>query len=151
MNKHNGLLFIGNTAWGMYNFRRIVFSQLIYLGYSVIIVSPKDSFYQKKLQDLGCSCISLNMKAKGVNPFCDIKLMISLKIILQKTNPDFCFFYTIKPNIYGSIVAGAMHIPHIAITTGLGYIFLNTNILSFIAKKLYKFAFKRPLEIWFLN
>ncbi|KAA6349621.1 N N'-diacetylbacillosaminyl-diphospho-undecaprenol alpha-1 3-N-acetylgalactosaminyltransferase [termite gut metagenome] len=145
------ILFIGNTAWSMYNFRRVVFSRLISIGYSITIISPEDFVFQEKLRELGCNCLSLNISAKGINPLNDIKLASRIRVIIHKVKPDFCFFYTIKPNIYGSIVVGAMHIPHIAVTTGLGYIFLNTNIISFIAKRLYKFAFKNPLEVWFLN
>jgi glycosyltransferase involved in cell wall biosynthesis len=70
---------------------------------------------------------------------------------MKQVMPDFCFFYTIKPNIYGSILASWMKVPYIAITTGLGYTFVNNNFTSKMAKLLYKFSFMKAPEIWFLN
>ena len=145
------ILFVGNTAWSMYNFRRSLFSKLITLNYTVTVVSPEDEFYQNKLSELGCNCISLNIASKGINPFTDIKLIWDLKAILKQIKPDFCFFYTIKPNIYGSIAAKSLNIKHIAIVTGLGYTFINNNIISLVAKTLYKYSLKSASEIWFLN
>lgn len=145
------ILFVGNTAWSMYNFRRSLFSKLLTLNYDVTVVSPEDEFYQNKLKELGCNCITLDIASKGVNPFIDGKLILNIKKILVEVKPDFCFFYTIKPNIYGSIAANSLNINHIAIITGLGYTFINNNIISIVAKKLYKFALKSASQIWFLN
>ncbi|RQM71776.1 glycosyltransferase family 1 protein, partial [Aeromonas jandaei] len=65
--------------------------------------------------------------------------------------PDVVVHYTIKPNIYGSLAAKMAGIPSIAVTTGLGYTFVNDNIVAKIARILYKIAFRFPDEVWFLN
>jgi glycosyltransferase involved in cell wall biosynthesis len=39
----------------------------------------------------------------------------------------------------------------VPVTTWLGYVFLNDNIISKIAKWLYKIAFKKARQVWFLN
>ena len=145
------ILFMGNTAWSMYNFRRVVFSDLLSLDYIIYIVAPLDIKFQEELEKLGCKFISLEIKAKGTNPFRDFILIFQIKKILEKVQPDFCFFYTIKPNIYGSIAASMLRIPHIAIITGLGYTFINHNLISYIAKCLYKIALVKAKEVWFLN
>ncbi|MFQ2723903.1 glycosyltransferase family 4 protein [Aeromonas caviae] len=69
----------------------------------------------------------------------------------RKLNPDFIIHYTIKPNIYGSLAAKIAGIPSLAITTGLGYTFVNDNFIAKIARQLYKMAFRYPKEVWFLN
>ena len=38
-----------------------------------------------------------------------------------------------------------------AVTTGLGYVFIQHSRAAQVAKKLYRFAFRFPREIWFLN
>ncbi|MBL0651028.1 glycosyltransferase family 4 protein [Aeromonas caviae] len=91
------------------------------------------------------------MSAKGVNPFDDIKLVILLYRYYRKLNPHFIIHYTIKPNIYGSLAAKMAGIPSLAITTGLGYTFVNDNFIAKVARKLYKMAFRYPKEVWFLN
>jgi hypothetical protein len=49
------------------------------------------------------------------------------------------------------MAAASLNIPYIPITTGLGYVFLVNNFISRIAKILYKIAFRRAKQVWFLN
>lgn len=145
------LLFIGNTTWSMYNFRRFVFQHFIQQGHEVIILAPEDRTYQQLLADIGCKYYMLELEGKGHNPVKDIKTIFQIRAILKSEKPDCCFFYTIKPNIYGSFAATSLHIPYIPITTGLGYTFLTSNWIGKIAKILYKIAFKKASQVWFLN
>ncbi len=145
------IIFAGNTAWGMYNFRKPILQYFIQNGTEVIVICPKDKIYQEKLWSIGCKCYTIDIEAKGNNPIKDMKTMWQIRRILKKENPDCCFFYTIKPNIYGSMAAASLNIPYIPIITGLGYVFLVDNYVSKIAKFLYKIAFKRAKQVWFLN
>ena len=145
------LIFIGNTAWSMYNFRRPLFQYYLGKGYEVIVASPSDGDYHEQLEELGCRCYDIGMQVKGNNPVKDFATMWQIRKILKKEKPDCCFFYTIKPNIYGSIAAANLSIPYVPITTGLGYVFLVDNWVSRIAKLLYKLAFRKAKQVWFLN
>lgn len=145
------LIFIGNTAWSMYNFRRPIFQHFINRGDEIIVASPHDSTYQSLLEDMGCKCYTIKMQPKGNNPINDFIIICQIRRILKKEKPNCCFFYTIKPNIYGSIAAASLDIPYIPITTGLGYVFLVNNFVSKIAKLLYKLAFRKAKQVWFLN
>lgn len=145
------LVFIGNSAWGMYNFRRPLFEHYINNGHEVIVVSPYDAQYLPCLEQIGCKCHTIKIQPKGNNPLKDLATMMQIRNILKKEKPNCCFFYTIKPNIYGSIAAASLALPFVPITTGLGYVFLVDNIVSKIAKLLYKIAFKKATKVWFLN
>lgn len=134
----------------MFNFRHGLLKRLLSDGYHISVVTPNDKF-SGKLKDMGCDVIDLPMSAKGVNPFDDIKLVTLLYRYYRKLNPDFIIHYTIKPNIYGSLAAKMAGIPSLAITTGLGYTFVNDNFIAKIARQLYKMAFRYPKEVWFLN
>lgn len=144
------IVFAGNTAWGMYNFRGKLMKRFKDQGYKVFVIVPYDE-YVHELNNLGIKIEIVNLKAKSLNPLSDINLLIQYYNILSRIRPDMCFLYTIKPNIYASIASSLLHIPHIAITTGLGYVFLTENMISKIAKMLYKIAFLKTNEIWFLN
>ncbi|MCW3482253.1 glycosyltransferase family 4 protein [Neisseriaceae bacterium JH1-16] len=144
------ILICSNTAWSIYNFRKALLETLQDNGYKIVVVAPRDNF-SPLLAKLGCTCIDMAMSAKGMNPLEDAKLMIRLLRVYRAHAPDFIFHYTIKPNIYGSLAASIAGIPSIAITTGLGYAFLSSGLVSFIAKKLYKLALYFPKEVWFLN
>ena len=145
------IVFIGNTAWSMYNFRRYIFEYLINMKNDIVVLAPYTSEHYTLLQKIGCQCYPIDIEAKGNNPIKDIRTMLQIRKILKKENPDCCFFYTIKPNIYGSLAAASLNIPYIPITTGLGYVFLVNNIVSKIAKLLYKIAFRKANQVWFLN
>lgn len=119
-------------------------------GYKVITVGPKDA-YSAKLAAMGCDVIDMPMSAKGINPREDLALVGKMRRLYKDINPDFIFHYTIKPNIYGSVAARLAGIPSIAVTTGLGYTFINDNWVARVARWLYKGAFLSPKEVWFLN
>lgn len=144
------IVLCANTAWSIYNFRLNLVVHLLSLGVEVIVLAPKDDS-SKKLIEVGCSVYDLPMSAQGVNPLKDFQLLLRIISIYRKINPNFVINYTIKPNIYGSIAAGLLGVPSIAITTGLGYTFINNNFIAKIARCLYKIAFKKPKEVWFLN
>ncbi|MFQ2679232.1 glycosyltransferase family 4 protein [Aeromonas caviae] len=148
--KNKKIVLVANTSWSMFNFRYGVLSRFLDEGYKLTIIAPADEF-SDKLRAMGCTVINLQMSAKGVNPLQDVKLITTLYQLYKKINPDFIIHYTIKPNIYGSIAAKLAGISSLAITTGLGYTFVNNNIIAKIARKLYKFAFLFPEEVWFLN
>ncbi|MFM5482330.1 glycosyltransferase family 4 protein [Aeromonas veronii] len=149
MNK-NQIAIVANTAWSVFNFRHGLLVRLLDDGYRITVIAPNDKF-SDKLRKLGCDVVDLPMSAQGVNPFEDLKLMTVLYRHYRQFKPDFIIHYTIKPNIYGSLVAKLTGIPSVAITTGLGYTFVNDNVVAKIARQLYKIAFRFPKEIWFLN
>jgi len=144
------ILFISNTAFSIFNFRQGILTQLLADGYKVITVGPKDA-YSAKLADMGCEVIDMPMAAKGVSPREDIGLLLRMLRLYKDIRPDFIFHYTIKPNIYGSVAARLAGVPSIAVTTGLGYTFINDNWVARVARGLYKVAFVSPKEVWFLN
>ena len=144
------IALVANTAWSVFNFRHGLLSRLINDGYQLTIIAPPDKF-SHKLRDMGCAVVDLPMAAKGTNPLQDLKLMYTLFRLYLQIAPNFIIHYTIKPNIYGSLAAKWAGIPSLAITTGLGYTFVNDNLVAKVARGLYKLAFRFPEEVWFLN
>ncbi|CAJ1800456.1 N,N'-diacetylbacillosaminyl-diphospho-undecaprenol alpha-1,3-N-acetylgalactosaminyltransferase [Aeromonas hydrophila] len=148
--KNKKIVLVANTSWSMFNFRGGVIQHLLNAGCKLTVIAPLDDF-SEKLRAMGCEVVALPMSAKGTNPVQDLKLVYTLYSLYRKVAPDFIIHYTIKPNIYGSLAAKFAKIPSLAITTGLGYTFLNNNLVAKVARLLYKLAFHFPKEIWFLN
>jgi len=134
----------------MFNFRHGLLKQLLAEGYKVTIITSPDE-YSDKLRTMGCIVIDLPIAGKGTNPLQDLHLLYSLYRLYLSTKPNFIIHYSIKPNIYGSLAAKFAGIPSLAITTGLGYTFVNDNWVAKVARRLYKLAFRYPKEVWFLN
>jgi glycosyltransferase involved in cell wall biosynthesis len=77
--------------------------------------------------------------------------LLALFRLYRQIRPHVVFHYTIKPNIYGTLAAALARVPSVAVTTGLGYVFIQDSGAAHVAKKLYRLAFRFPREIWFLN
>ena len=145
------ILLVGNTAWSMYNFRGNLMRNLVSKGYKISVLSPFDKEFFPLIESTGAQCYDLPISAKGTNPVEDIALIWRIRRYIKTLKPDFAFFYTIKPCIYGGFAARMAGIPFIPFTTGLGYTFIVNNWVSKLARKLYKWSFKAAEKVWFLN
>lgn len=139
-----------NTSWNVFNFRLNLIKALMALNYEIHVLAPKDDF-SEKLVDIGCFYHPLKMQNKGNNPFKDLSLLFSIHKNLTVIKPDIALFFTIKPNIYGSMAARNLGIPFINNVTGLGTAFLHKGIVQKIVKKLYKIAFNHSNKVFFQN
>ncbi|MDH5474179.1 MAG: glycosyltransferase family 4 protein [Cyclobacteriaceae bacterium] len=139
-----------NTSWNIYNFRYNLVIRLLSRGYEVYAIAPHDS-YSEKLEKMGCKYIPLSMDSRGVNPMKDFALLIELFKIYRKILPDVVLHYTIKPNVYGTLAASLLKIPVVNNVCGLGTAFLQNNLLSVIAKMMYRISFWYPKKIFFQN
>ncbi len=129
-----------NTSWYLYNFRKGLIKALIDIDYEVILISPIDD-YSKRLENLGCRHYTITLDNKGTNPIKDMGLMYQFYQLFTQIEPDMLLIFTIKPNIYGGIIAKFLNIPTINVISGLGTVFLDNKISSQIARWLYKIAF----------
>jgi glycosyltransferase involved in cell wall biosynthesis len=116
----------------------------------VHLLAPRD-YKTDEVVALGCTFHELRIESKSTNPLKDLTTFYGLYKTYRKLNPDLVIHYTIKPNIYGSIAAGLLNIPSIAITTGLGYSFLKEGAINKLVTFLYRFAFRYSKSVWFLN
>ncbi len=144
------IIVCSNSAWNIHNFRLELMEYLRILNYEIIAVAPWDE-YAPEIIKKKFKFVPVNMNRKGINPIKDLKLMYDLYRIYNKEKPDLILHYTIKFNIYGALAAHLLKIKSIAVLTGLGYVFLNKNILHFLSKLLYKFSFKFVNKAIFQN
>lgn len=144
------IALVCNTAWAIHTYRRGLIRMLIASGADVLILAPRDRTFPL-LEEMGCRCIALRVASKGTSPVDDLRTLAALFQAYKIARPHLVFHYTIKPNIYGSVAAKLAGVPSIAVTTGLGYVFIQQSRTANVAKKLYRFAFRFPREVWFLN
>ena len=151
--KSLNLAFLSNSCFGMYNFRLPVLKALQEAGHTIHIIAPDDGNFAHKLTQEGFLFHHISIDSKGLNPLKDLATTLSIKKLFKSLSPDMIFNYTIKPVIYGTLTAGKT--PCIAITTGLGYVFVQggfkRKILKILVSTLYKIALKNAKEVWFLN
>ena len=139
-----------NTAWNLFNFRAGLIGELISLGYEVVAVAPKDE-YVSKLELLGCRFVNLEIDNQGTHPARDLILVWRYWNLLRIEKPDLCLFYTVKPNVYGSLVSTLSGVPYINNVAGLGAVFIGGGWLKWFVSILYKLAFKNSSKVFFQN
>jgi glycosyltransferase involved in cell wall biosynthesis len=139
-----------NTSWNIYNFRLNFVKALISKGYEVHTVAPVDDFTHY-LEEAGCHHHPLKMDSRGINPIKDLALVAELWSIYRELKPDIILHYTIKPNVYGSLAASFLNIPTVNNVCGLGTVFLKKNMLSTVARILYRWTFRFPKKVFFQN
>ena len=142
--------FVGNSLQTMCNFRAGVMTELVQMGYEVVIIAPKDSDITFLKQNQ-IRLIPIEMDCKGMNPFADIQFARTLKRIYKKEKFNFLFHYTIKPVVYGSWAARKTKTLQISVITGLGYTFIRKGLITRVAKFLYRLSLRTANEVWFLN
>ena len=139
-----------NSAWNLLNFRAGLISELVNLGYEVVAVAPADQ-YVLKLELLGCRFMNLEMDNQGTNPIRDLLLLWRYLRLLKVEKPDLCLFYTVKPNVFGSLASSIYGTPYINNVTGLGAVFIGGGRLKCVVSTLYKIAFKNSSKVFFQN
>jgi len=139
-----------NTAWNLLNFRAGLIGGLISSGYDVVAVAPKDE-YVAKLELLGCRFIDLEMDNQGTHPIRDLFLLWRFFRLLKTEKPDLCLFYTVKPNVYGSLASRLCGIPFINNVSGLGAVFIQGGWLRRFVSALYRLAFRNSNRVFFQN
>lgn len=144
------VLFLVNHDVVIYNFRLELVERLLNDGYEVHISSP----YGERIDDLkklGAIYHEINMERHGMNPISEAKLLLSYRKLIRYVKPDIVLGYTIKPNIYGAMVAAEKHIPFVANITGLGTAVENPGTSQKLMIALYKIAFKNVQKVFFQN
>ncbi len=139
-----------NSCWNVYNFRQGLVKELINQGHEVTVFAPVDA-YEGLITSWGLYVVDTPMKVTGTNPLQDIGYYRQLKGCLRKYAPNLLLSFTIKPNIYGSLVAHALKIPIICNVSGLGTAFLSTDIIRITALLLYRKAFRHSDYVFFQN
>lgn len=147
--KRKTIVIVVNTSWNVYNFRLGLIRSLQNMGNKIVIIAPYDKYSDILSKEF--EYYNIKMNNKGTNPKEDLKTLFNLYKLYKKVNPDIILHYTIKPNIYGTIAANLLGIKIINNIAGLGTLFVNQDIITKIAKCLYKFSQSKADKIFFQN
>jgi glycosyltransferase involved in cell wall biosynthesis len=149
------IAIVANATWNIYNFRLNLLRILTENDYHVIVITPVEDYeqyksYQKEFPSV--QHISLkHLVRKSTNVFQDLRLCHELFQIFKQTQPDLILNYTIKPNIYGGIIANLLKIKYLCVVTGLGYTFLHNGLLYRLSQKMYSWSFQNANRVIFEN
>lgn len=116
------ILYVTNTDWGLYNFRLPILKALRERGFEASAASAWGTFWDK-IEGLDC-LVELRHYRKSIHPFQDMLLLKEIRALLLGYQPDIVHFFSIKPVIFGGLLAALAKIPVVVHTiSGLGSLF----------------------------
>jgi glycosyltransferase involved in cell wall biosynthesis len=138
------LLFVVNDTAAFASHRLPIAVAADRAGFEVHLAAL-DSGKLDLLRDHGIAFHSLHVDRTGLNPVNDAQLLVELLGTVRTLRPAFMHTVTIKPVIYGGIVARLLGVPHlVSAITGLGQTFTDTRSiprsLRAIVRLLYRLA-----------
>ena len=144
------ILILANIDLGLYKFRRELL-QTLCRAHQVLVCVPEGE-YSQRIRDLGCELIPCElMDRRGTNPLRDLRLLRFYRGLIRQRRPDAVLSYTIKPNVYGGLAAGALGVPFLANVTGLGTTIENGGPLAKLTTTLYRLGLRRAACVFFQN
>ncbi|MBK9206884.1 MAG: glycosyltransferase family 4 protein [Anaerolineales bacterium] len=140
------ILLIANTDWYLFRFRLSLARFLRDQGMDVILISPPGPFVHELEAD-GFRWQAWNVGRQSINPFREVKTLLNLLRIVGQEKPDLIHLHTIKPVLYGSLVAILTRVPAVVRSiTGRGYVFLGNDTRTLwlrpLVKSLYRFVLR---------
>lgn len=153
------ILVIASYPDSLIDFRGHLLRAMLDEGLHVHIAAPDlplDSMIRHKIEAMGVNVHELPLKRTGMNPLADVNTMFRLWRLMRLIKPDFSLGYTIKPVIYGSIVAWLAGVSNrFALITGLGYAFQGEygerSVLKLTVQSLYRVALGKAHKVFFQN
>jgi glycosyltransferase involved in cell wall biosynthesis len=144
------VIFCSNTAWNLANFRGAIIEALVADGWRVVAAASPDGT-EHRLRALGAEFHAIPIKASSRNPANDLRLLLSLLVLLRKERPAALLTFTIKPNIYGALAARLAGVKVIATVSGLGSAFLAGGKTARLIDGLYRLGFAGASCVFFQN
>jgi glycosyltransferase involved in cell wall biosynthesis len=130
------------------------------VGAVVYVAAPFSSGDEATLLELksrNINVLQIPMQRAGINPFRDFLTLVSLYRVVGSVAPDVVLGYTIKPVVYGGIVAFLRGVDaSFSLITGLGYSFTGEprgrrRVLLVVVRSLYCLALATSKKVFFQN
>lgn len=144
------ILLVTNLAWNVFKFRLPFITYIQTFDINVDVLTEFDG-YEKKLHKKVNNLFQMNVNSRSINIFSDLRMLFTLWQTYKASKPDLIILYTIKPCIYGSIVARLMGIPVIMNITGMGSGFLRGGFFAKGILLLYKLGAGKNTKLVFQN
>jgi glycosyltransferase involved in cell wall biosynthesis len=151
------VLLNGSYAQSLITFRGKMIEEMIARGHNVHVSAPDvEPKTKRALMALGAIVHELPLSRLGRNPMADVRYAYSLWKLVHRIRPDRIIGYTIKPNIWGSIVARLHGIKSASMVTGLGFSFgsgggWKRTLVRGLSQKLYAIAVAGNDKVIFQN
>lgn len=138
------LLFVVNVAWFFQSHRLPIAIAAKKAGYEVhVACSAEDRRAVKAILDAGCLIHDVPFSRGKINPVGEFRTVRALFAVYRTVRPTIVHHVTIKPVLYGSLLAWVFHTSAVVnAISGLGHTFSNRGWLSVIRRHLIRVLYR---------
>lgn len=151
------VMVIAGYAHSLVNFRGPLLQAIREKGYQVVCAAPEnDDAVQRKLEEMDISYFPIPLERTGLNPWADLRGALALLKLIRLECPDLVLSYTVKPIVFGSLMAKWAGVKNIfSLVTGLGYAFtaqgFKARAVQLAVRTLYWMALRTNKATFFQN
>lgn len=152
------LLFVVDNAELFLSHRLPIALTALNSGYEVHVAAPLNFAAEQLIESYSIVFHRLSMTPEKFSVFSELKTFFSLHRIIKEVKPDLLHLITLKPTLYGSVIARMNNVPAVVATiTGTRKIRLapeteKANLRQKYIRRLYGYGFKHPnLRVTFQN
>lgn len=145
------ILILANHYNTLRIFRRELIKKLAVSNELIISIPECDKENADILESYGGKIVFTSFDRRSVNPLKDAALFFEYRALMKKYQPDIVLCYTVKCNIYGSLAAKSLRIPHFVNITGLGTPFQQGGAVKLAVSALYKISINKARRVFFEN
>lgn len=132
------IIFVANTSWYLYNFRKSTISSFVDEGYIVRCVIYDDE-YKEELEGLGADCILGPQIKSGADVGSLLRLYKHARDTILHEAADVILTFTPKINILYGYICARHQCKYIMNISGQGFLKSSGNIVSNLLTKIYKY------------
>ncbi|WP_417358331.1 glycosyltransferase family 4 protein [Flavobacterium sp.] len=149
------LLMVVNVDWFFISHRLCIALEAVKRGWEVI-VACEDTGRRNEIEIDGIRFVDFKFSRSGTNPLNELKTLKQFYSLYKTVKPDVVHHITLKPVIYGSLVAKLLKVNGVVnAVSGLGYNFTGDDrqgVTQKIMVKLMRYGFNRDrLTVIFQN
>jgi glycosyltransferase involved in cell wall biosynthesis len=139
------ILIVVNVDWAFLSHRLPIALAAQSRGYEVHIATSITG-QGKNIEEFGFKLHPIPFERSKINPFSEIKVLFLLYRLYSELKPDIIHHVTIKPVLYGGMMARLARVPHvISAISGLGYIFIDQGLKAKFRRLLVRILYKIAL------
>jgi glycosyltransferase involved in cell wall biosynthesis len=147
------LLYVVNELYFFWSHRKALALAAQAAGYEIHVAAPAThawapaDFNVQALVDLGFAVHAIPLNRRGRNPLEELRTVLALWSLCRRLRPHVVHLLTIKPVLYGGLVARASGVPVvIAAVTGLGHAFVERGARASVMRRLLALLYRTALH-----
>jgi glycosyltransferase involved in cell wall biosynthesis len=142
------IVVMENGLISTYTMRNELMLTLLNQNFEVHVLTHTNQF-KKEVEDSGLKVYHVG--SGNTNPLKILMYVCKVFYFMRRVQPDVCLTFSVRPAIWGNIVARILGIPVIANISGIGPLFSSKNMAYRFIRFIYPFALSKTEKIFFQN